>query len=354
MMRIGIIGGGINGLATAWVLAKQGHDVSLYERHKLLGATSSASSKLLHGGIRYLENFEFRLVRESLRERDAWFKRVPELAKPIPMVMPVYQTGRRSRFILGAGFFLYGQLSGKSALPRARWLDVEEVLGRSPELISESLLGGYAFYDGQMQDRALGLWVADRARDLGVQFHEGHEVAQVDGNGRVTLAGGTKLYFDRIVNAAGPWAIDLLGRSGISSRYQLDLVRGSHLVLAERCQQALLLEVPGERRIFFVLPYEGNTLVGTTEVRQHISEPVRCTSDERSYLLVAYRHYFPNSTARVVHDFAGLRPLIRSSDAPQAASRDYAVECNGKLLTLLGGKWTTSIALARKVGKMVC
>lgn len=352
-MRIGVVGGGINGLAVAWVLARRGHEVALYERHELMRGTSSASSKLLHGGFRYLENGEFRLVRESLRERDAWFRRAPAIAVPLSLIFPIYRDGQRSRLLVRMGFSLYDLLAGRSALPAACWLDADKVLTRSPELNPDGLLGGYLFQDGRMDDRTLGLWVAGQAQRLGARIYEGQEVARVDKLGGVMLAGGDEMRFDRVVNAAGPWAINLLDRSGISSRYQLDLVRGSHLVLDQSCHQALLLEVPDDHRVFFVLPWKENTLVGTTEVRQKISESVRCTHAEQSYLLRAYGHYFPLSPPSVLNTFSGLRPLIKSSADAGKATREYAVERQGSLLNILGGKWTTAVALAKKVSRII-
>jgi len=267
-MDIGIVGGGINGLCCAWELAKQGHQVQLYERDRLMNATSRASSKLLHGGLRYLENREFRLVCEALRERDTWIRRVPELARPLRLVMPIYKASRRPSWMISAGLFVYDHLAGKSILPKAQRLSAEEILRRDPSLDSRGLVGGLEFSDGRMDDYALGQWVAEQARRLGAAVAENSEVETIAGDGCITTADGETRRYDRVLNIAGPWAHRLLDKSGIRIPYQLDLVRGSHLVLAQPCSQACLLEVPDERRIFFVLPWKGRTLLGTTEVRQ--------------------------------------------------------------------------------------
>lgn len=348
-MDIGIIGGGINGLCCAWELAKQGHHVHLYERDMIMSATSRASSKLLHGGLRYLENGEFRLVREALRERDAWIKRVPHLAKPLRLVMPIYQHSRRPSWMIALGLFLYDRLAGKSHLPKAISLSAQELIRRDPNLNSQGLQGGFEFSDGQMDDYALGLWVAEQARTCGgVKLHENADVQQVGIDGKLTLAQHT-IRHDRLINIAGPWAGQLLEQSGLRSPYSLDLVRGSHLILDHATQRSYLLEVPGERRIFFVLPWQRKTIVGTTEVRQTLGEPVQCSAQEREYLLNAYKHYFPNQATKVEATFAGVRPLIKSAKDPSKATREYALHRQGQLLTVLGGKWTTSLALARKV-----
>jgi glycerol-3-phosphate dehydrogenase len=171
---IGIVGGGINGLCCAWSLAKQGHQVHLYERDKLMHATSAASSKLLHGGLRYLENREFRLVREALRERDAWIRRAPHLAKPLRLVMPIYAHSRRPSWMIALGLFLYDHVAGKSLFPKAKRLSKQELIRRDPILKPEGLQGGYEFSDGQMDDRALGMWVAEQAKQAGVDITENY------------------------------------------------------------------------------------------------------------------------------------------------------------------------------------
>lgn len=350
-MNVGIVGGGINGLCCAWLLQQQGHAVRLYERDRLMAATSSRSSKLLHGGLRYPENLELRLVREALRERDAWLRRAPELTSPLRLVMPIYRDSRRQRWLVRAGLFLYEHLAGQSALPPSQWCAPREMLASDPQLRAEGLLGGYAFFDGQMDDRRLGLWVARQAQEAGAILGEACEVRCVDRSGRIRLADGTSRQHDRLINVCGPWAEQLLHQSGIASPYHLDLVRGSHLVVDRACPQAYLLEVPSEPRIAFVLPWQGKTLVGTTEVRQSIDDPVACADSERNYLLAVLRHYFPGQdrTAEVVETFAGVRPLLRSATDPTRATREYAIHRDSALISVFGGKWTTACALARRV-----
>jgi glycerol-3-phosphate dehydrogenase len=352
MMKICVVGGGINGLCCAWVLAQKGHDVHLIERGKLGRETSQASSKLLHGGLRYLEQGNLRLVRESLRERDGWLQRVPTLVKPLRLVLPIYQHSRRSRWLIGAGLFLYDHLAGRSILPGSTWLTVDELLQRDPYLQPEGLKGGYAFSDGQMDDYQLALWVAEQAKQAGVQLTEDTAVEEVDTQGAVHFKTGTSNY-DRVVNVCGPWAGQLLEKSGIPSPYRLDTVRGSHLIIGHDCLQAYLLEVPDENRIFFVLPWQGKTLVGTTEIRQKLDDPIECSVAERDYLLKAYNHYRTDTTEveSLVSSFAGVRPLLYSASDPNRATREYAIERTGKLVTVFGGKWTTALALARNVSQ---
>jgi len=348
-MNIGIVGGGINGLCCAWKLLGQGHKVTLYERDKLMNATSSASSKLLHGGLRYLENGEFRLVREALRERDAWIRRVPEIARPIRLVMPMYKESQRPSWMVSAGLFLYDYLAGNSLLRKSKYLSPEDILRRDPALKSTGLKGGYEFSDGLMDDFDLGQWVANKLISLGLNLQEGVPVQAIDKEGRIIISSQKVIHYDRVLNITGPWAQQLLEKSNIQVPYKLDLVRGSHLILDNPCKHAYLLEVPGEQRIFFILPWKEKTLLGTTEVRQELQDPITCSKSEQDYLLNAYRHYFPGSDPVVSGSFAGLRPLLYSANDPTKATREYVIHRSGKLISVFGGKWTTAMALAEKV-----
>lgn len=355
-MKIAIIGGGINGLTSAWQLAQAGHQVQLFERDELMKATSAASSKLLHGGLRYLEQGEFRLVHEALQERRWWIKKAPQLTRRLPILYPIYRDGRRARWQLKIGLSVYDFLSGRRGIGRHRWLTAVQTIRCSPDIQAEGLLGAYLFFDGQMQDQQLGLWVAEQAKKLGVQIHEHCPVVEVDTSARLRLGSdGSWLQFDRVINVAGPWSNLLLEQSGLVPPQTIDLVRGSHLLLPPVSRYGHMLEVPGEGRIVFVLPYQGQTLLGTTEVRQTLAEPIRCSEKERNYLLKVYNQYFitKRSIADIQREFAGVRPLLGGSAEATRASREYAMNWQGRLLTVTGGKWTTARALAKQVIQQV-
>jgi glycerol-3-phosphate dehydrogenase len=349
--RIAIIGAGITGACVAWELARAGHEVNILESDRAMRQTSSASSKLLHGGLRYLEQGQFRLVHEALQERKAWFADAPELAQPLQLHLPIYRQARRGKWIMALGLWLYDTLAIGSGLPGHTWIDRESLLAQDPGLRPDGLLGAYQYWDGQMDDLQLGLWVLQQAVQLGATLREHTPVLSVTLQGEIRLATGETQHYDRIILAAGPWGEDILERSHLTLGYRLDRVRGSHIVLNRPTANAYLLEVPHEKRIFFVLPWKGRTLVGTTEVRQDDPGQPHPSPEEIRYLLDAYNTYRSEmATERdITETFAGIRPLIRSTNNPSQASREYVIDQNQQLLTILGGKWTTSRALARKV-----
>jgi glycerol-3-phosphate dehydrogenase len=352
-MKIAVIGGGINGLCSAWALAQSGHQVTLFEAGELMGKTSTSSSKLLHGGLRYLENFEFRLVKEALKERQWWLKKVPNLTRRLPILYPIYKH-TRSRLKIKLGLMLYDLFAGKKGIGRHRWLSLKQIKRCSPHLMQDNLKGAYLFFDGQMDDRALGLWVANECAELGVTIHQNCPVLTVTTNGELTTEQQT-LCFDHIVNVAGPWSAELLQQSNIESDRTLDLVRGSHLLLPPVSKFGHMLEVPNEKRIVFVLPFKHQTLLGTTEVRQSLKQKIACSAEEQNYLLALYNHYFEpdRSDKDILSRFAGLRPLLAGSDNASKASREYQIDQQGLLISVFGGKWTTARALGKSVASTI-
>jgi len=345
-MRVAVVGGGINGVMCAASLGRAGHDVMLLERSTLMSATSSASTKLLHGGLRYLEHGAFRLVREALHERKWWLDQAPGLCHPLQLLLPVWKGQGRSRHLIRAGLWMYDRLAGSARLQPHRWLDRSQALAVLPGLRPKGLVGAFSFWDGQMDDRALGLWAAERARGFGVTIRERSLVERVTLDG-VLEGPDLRERFDRVVNCAGPWAEELLRRSGLVPRHTLDLVRGSHLVVRRTIATGVLAQVPGGSRIAFLLPWKGSMLVGTTEVRQGLGDPIACSADEAQYLRQFHDAVMvePLREEDVTSTFAGVRPLIRSAEDPGRATREYALERHGAVLTVFGGKWTTARAL---------
>lgn len=333
-MEITVIGAGIIGSCTAWAAAKQGHRVVLFEQDAPMSHTSQSSSKLLHGGLRYLETGQFSLVQKALQARRFWLEQAPQFCRPLELLFPIYGKRGRPRWQIGIGTKLYDILARGSGFPRSRWLDRQEVLARNPNLLSDGLKGAYSFYDAQMDDYALGQWVIGQCRQLGVEIRDGCKISSLD-----TLSG-----FDRIANAAGPWAMELRKLQNGTPAYTIDWVRGSHIFIDQPQPQALMLPIPNEKRIFFILPYQGKTLIGTTEVRQDHPQAERPSENEIGYLLDAYNAYHrePLNRSDVGGSFSGVRPLLKSAANPSDATREWAFERVGNVLHIYGGKWTTS------------
>lgn len=333
-MKIAVAGAGIIGACTAWAAAKQGHAVTLFEQDSVMAHTSQSSSKLLHGGLRYLETGQFALVKKALHARRFWLAQAPHLCRPLELLFPVYEGRGRPKWQIGIGTKLYDFLAAGSGFPRSRWLSKAETLERSPALLSDGLKGAFSFYDAQMDDFALGQWVIAQCRSLGAEVVEQHKIETFD-----SLTG-----FDRIANATGPWAMELRRQQGGEPAYTIDWVRGSHIYIDKPVGQALMLPVPGEKRIFFVLPYQGKTLVGTTEIRQDHPQADRPSESEIGYLIESYNAYHGDklTAADISGAFSGVRPLLKSAANPSDATREWAFERVGKVLHIYGGKWTTA------------
>jgi len=353
-MRVAIVGGGINGVMSAWALRGRGHEVALFERGVLMGATSAASTKLLHGGLRYLEQGDVRQVYEGLHERRWWMQRAPTLTRRVELFLPLYSHAPRGRLALAAGLTAYDMLAGRARLGRHRWWDGRDMPERAGGLKRDGLRGAFSYWDAQMDDAALGRWAAERAREDGVVIHENTDVTQIAPDGELRTAHDT-LQFDVIANVAGPWARALLDASGIPSHTRLDLVRGSHLVVNRPTEAGFALNLPSDGRLVFVLPHHGRTLVGTTEVRQTLDDPIVCSVAEREYLVDAYNTFFVNaiSDADIETTFAGVRPLVDSGKSAHAQRRGETIEVEGRVVSVFGGKWTTSRLLGERVADAV-
>ena len=272
--------------------------------------------------------------------------------------MPVFRNSPRSLFKLYAGAVLYRLLAGRYSLGASSWIGREQSRLRFPDLISEEILGSINFYDAQMNEEKLGAWVVKQAKTSGVKVYEKTKVNGFTTNGEIiTSRFGAKRY-DFIVNAAGPWAAQLNVVNNIETNHYLRLIRGSHLLLDRNISGSFLFQEPIGGRVVFVLPYLGKTLVGTTEVPQSIDAPIKCSDEERTYLLGIFNKNFSQlvSEKNIKQEFSGLRPIVASkSEQKQGyfsfASREAKIEVTGKLLTVYGGKWTSAPSLSKKLVK---
>ncbi|HEX2060493.1 MAG TPA: FAD-dependent oxidoreductase, partial [Thermoanaerobaculia bacterium] len=300
--RVAVVGGGINGAGIAWELARRDYDVVLYEKGTCGAQTSSATTKMIHGGLRYLEHLHFALVRESLRERAWLLEKLPELVRPIEILLPLYADSPRGRAAVRAGLVLYDALAGRANIAAHRSLSAEALTALAP-LTPHGLRGGFSYWDAQVDDFALVRTVVASAERDGAVIREHTRVEALDRDGDqwiVTSEPGGEERFDLVVNAAGPWMNELLRANGIAANYVLTLVRGSHIVLRHRVSECgLLLQSTTDKRVFFVLPWKGTTLVGTTEVLQRESpDRVHATDEEIDYLIQRFNHYFREPVGR--------------------------------------------------------
>jgi glycerol-3-phosphate dehydrogenase len=353
--RVAVIGGGINGAGAAWELARRDYDVVLYEKGACGAQTSAATTKMIHGGLRYLEHLHFGLVRESLRERAWLLQHVPQLVRPLEILLPLYADSPRRRSTVRLGLLLYDLLAGRANIASHRYLNSQELARRVP-LVTEGLQGGFSYWDAQVDDFALVRSVVASAIRDGATVREHTRVDALRRDGKqwlVCTAAGDEARFDLIVNAAGPWMNQLLRTNGIRAPYVLSLVRGSHLVLTRPvAEPGLLLQSTTDRRVFFVLPWKGTTLVGTTEVLQReLPDGVRASDEEIDYLLQRFNRYIRHPISRddIAGTMAGVRPLVGRATNPSAIDRDSRVIRRGNVINIFGGKLTTFMALARKV-----
>ncbi|MBU9888634.1 MAG: glycerol-3-phosphate dehydrogenase/oxidase [Candidatus Omnitrophica bacterium] len=351
-----VIGGGINGAAIAHIAARRGMKVALIEKGDFASGTSSKSTKLIHGGIRYLENFEVDLVYESLRERYIQLKTAPHLVKPLPFVIPVYEGDKRPLWMMQFGVFLYEMLAGPYRVSPRKNLAREEVMRLEPGIESKGLKGGVLYYDAQMDDARLCLENVLMADQYGAHVANYVKAASfIKENGRVTgvrarnMQGGGEFEVraKKVICAAGPWTNELLRLDIPGAKKKVRTTKGIHIVYqGEISKHAILIGSQSDRRIFFVIPWMGNSLIGTTDT-DYIAGPdeVRVEREDIDYLMRESKRVFPAldfDPQKILATFAGLRPLIRKGGSPRKVSRKHLFyEAPSGVIFVVGGKYTT-------------
>ena len=356
-----VVGGGINGAGIARDLSGRGWSVYLCEQGDLGGATSSASTKLIHGGLRYLEHYEFRLVREALMEREVLWGLAPHIIWPLRFVLP-HHSGLRPAWMLRLGLFLYDHLGGRKALPATRVLDLSR--DEAGAALRPDFAKGFEYSDCWVEDSRLVVLTARDAADRGAVVETRTRCVAADRSGDgwvVTVAGpeGPRQVRARaLVNAAGPWVADVLrGVVRENAPAAVRLVQGSHIVVRRKyAHDRCYIFQNADGRIFFAIPYERDfTLIGTTDRDWHgDAGAVRISDDEIAYLCAGASTYFrePVTPADVVWTYSGVRPLYDDgASSAQAATRDYvlaleAPQGQAALLSVFGGKITTYRRLA--------
>ena len=360
---IAVIGGGVNGCGIARDASGRGQKVLLCEKGDLASGTSSASSKLIHGGLRYLEFYEFGLVKKSLVERERLLKNMPHISWPMRFILP-HSKGMRPAWLLRMGLFLYDHLGGRELLAGSKTLDLRKDAAGNP--LKPDFAKGFEYSDCWVDDARLVVLTARDAADRGADIRTRTECVKArrkDGLWHLEMknlaTGEIELATAKIlVNAAGPWVNTAVQEVlGSEPTEKLRLVRGSHIVTHKLYDhdRAYILQQP-DGRIIFLLPYEQDfTLIGTTEADQQ-GDPgtATCSEEEKAYLLAAASEYLktPVPPDAVVHSFAGVRPLVSGEEGTATkATRDYILhldESTAPLLTVYGGKLTTHRLLAEE------
>ncbi len=357
-----VIGGGINGCGIARDAAGRGLSVMLVEQGDLASATSQWSSKLIHGGLRYLEHYEFRLVAESLAEREVLLKAAPHLIEPLEFVIP-HEPHLRPRWMLAAGLFLYDRLGGKKSVPRSRSITLDAA-GKGAGL-KGSFRNGFSYFDARADDARLTILNARGAADLGAAIAPRMRFvsARVEGGlWRVALQdvqSGHRFEFDAraLVNAAGPWVMRVIGGvTGLApSAERVRHIKGSHIVVPRihTGEHAYLLQ-NRDKRIVFVIPYQQHfSLIGTTDIAVEAWDSPHISTAEIDYLCEIASSYLaqPIRPADVLSTYSGVRPLYDDGQANASAiTRDYVLKLDTSaglpLLNVFGGKLTTYRKLA--------
>jgi glycerol-3-phosphate dehydrogenase len=355
-----VIGGGIQGAGVALMAKKAGYSVLLIEKNTWASATSSASSKLIHGGLRYLQTGQFTLVYECLKERHWMLKTLPDLVKPSWFYLPIYQNAHYSTWKIHLGLFLYRFLSGNTAysqykkIPKNQWAALAG-------LQQEGLKAVFAYQDAQTDDAALTRYLVQQAQAIGVDCYEQTECVSATHHDTVFYQlhlqqkEQKKIYqvnCHSVVNATGPWVNRVLQMlDNQADDLAVELVQGSHLVVSPALSEdCFYLPAPQDNRAVFCLPWKGKTLVGTTElIYQGAPEDAHVTQQEVDYLSAVVKHYFPHYAFSIISSFCGLRVLPHSTQKVFSRPRDTLICKHHRIISLYGGKLTAWRATAVKV-----
>jgi len=360
---VAIIGGGINGCGCAADASLRGLSVVLCEQGDLAGKTSSSSTKLIHGGLRYLESYDFAMVKKSLDERQTLLQLAPHLIYPLPIVLP-QQTNMRPMWMLRAGLFLYDHLSRKNKLPKSKLIRRNKYANYFRPL-AETLNAGFLFYDCTTDDARLTISNAKQAQEHGATILPNTELihAEIDSHQQWRLCLRSKtaellqIRAKTLINASGPWVEPVSQLLKVPLQHAMTLVKGSHLVVHKLYEgdHAYLLQ-HDDKRIVFVLPYHGYTMIGTTDVPFTDSlEEISIAGSEIDYLCDLVNQYFKKkiTASEIINSWSGVRPLIaETGKSLRKISRDYAYHFGlvpAPIVTIYGGKITTYRQLAAEV-----
>jgi len=345
--KIGIVGGGITGLISAYFLSQEGYKVDLYEKKTLLSETSSKTTKLIHGGIRYLENLQFHEVKNGINDRKWWLENFSNETKLQEII--ILSKKKLSSEILKFffGIKVYETFAGRSNIKTGRLYKHDDLLSLG---IKNNIAAGISFYDGLMQE-SVGQEIIKRCKSNGVNFFENNEIKSIRSEGRIE-----EKEYKKIIIATGPWVSSFLEQNKIDTNKTIDYIKGSHLIINRKIKKGLMFKDQKKHRYIFALPYQGNLLLGTTEQRVSSPEDNHVLDSEVNYLLESINAYIdrPINKDEIIKSYSGIRPLIKSKAQDfHSSSRDFYIQKDHNLLTLFGGKWTTAPSIARNIVKIV-
>lgn len=364
-----VIGGGITGAGVARDAALRGLSCLLLEKGDFASGVTSKSTRLIHGGLRYLANFEVDLVAESLRERSILRRMAPYLIRPIPLIIPIYKGDPHGRAVISLGIHLYDLLSHESDIPRYFTSGRDRTLEMAPGLNRDGLTGSALFYDHQiMMPERLVLENIVSARESGalVMNHTRAETIEEAGDGvsvtaRDLLTDDVRTFRSKLlVNAAGPWIDRVRGAAGVDHRKIIFPTKGIHLVLPRLSEQALFI-TSRDGRMFFIIPFGKYSLIGTTDTKYNGDlDEVHADRDDVDYLVSESKRVLPGlpiAREAVLYTYAGIRPLAFAGSTESKISRKHRVIREGKsgrIITIAGGKLTTYRNMAKDVLDAAC
>jgi glycerol-3-phosphate dehydrogenase len=370
-----VIGGGITGAGIALTAARKGWKTLIIDKHDFAFGTSSRSAKMIHGGLRYLQNLQIKLVKEALHEREHLLKEYPHLVKPQPFFMPIYKS-RLSKIKLGIGLSGYDYLTGESSMPKHAEIDLEEVKQRFPQLKTEAMVGGFVYYDAKTNDARLTNEVIQEAADLGAialnyfeleNFQKGNKkiksITCQDKINNQTYTIKSKVF----ISATGIWTDELLKNfdTNDTKKYMMPS-KGVHLIIsADHFPKDCVLLLPtanGDGRMIWCMPWDDNlNVVGTTDTDySNGNDEINIESDEVTYILDSVNSQLKDKQLTkddILSVYAGIRPLLNDNDENKKSnqrSRDYQIWWNNEnMLTISGGKLTSFLSMAENCIKVI-
>jgi len=351
-----ILGAGINAIAIAKALATDGKKVLVIEKNHIASGASSHSSRLIHGGLRYLEHFEFSLVREALQDQTYLLHTYPDLVKLRPFYLPIYKDSKRPAWMIKIGLWFYSFFAkhGRKAADISR----EQFLDKFSAIKEKDLISVFSYYDGKTDDYALTQKVAQEAKDVGVEILEHTEIDTLSVDAEIVNIQTSQKSFKTniLINATGAWVDEINKRFNLPSSFSIEKLSGIHLVINRvLTPEPLILETQSQR-IFFIIPEDESTIIGTTERSEHSEvDDIKINNEDIEYLLNESNRYLKSKLTHedIKEVYIGTRPIIKSQKDPSMMSREYKLDLHhigqNRVLHIYGGKLTTFPSLAKRV-----